>query len=48
MAVPLAWELPYAPGAAQKKKKKKKKAKSKKEIIEVNLFKSDFHAFLIK
>ena len=24
MAVPLAWELPYAPGAAQKKKNKTK------------------------
>ena len=30
---PLAWELPYAMGAAIKKKKKRKKEKKKKERL---------------
>ena len=29
---PLAWEFPYAAGAAQKTKKKKKKRKKEKEL----------------
>jgi len=35
---PLAWEPPYASGAALKKKKKRKKEKERRKEAKLNLF----------